>query len=194
MWATLPRPGVGGVRPHAGVPPRRRARREALRIQARILADGGDPAEALHTRWLIAGPGADRIGEVVDPEVRDLGPLAVAEIHGDVFCCEKVAEADEAEWLRARRGSHGLHFRSGRRFLPLREALGQFAQQEFTDWPFQGPRLVREYLEGVDEAGGFIAWCAWQKAPFKTTSTAPAPRLSASPSSTTSSTRRTWPR
>lgn len=145
--------------------------RRRARIQARILADGGDPAEALNTRWLLAGPAPDRIGEAVhhdlvgdDSSFRDLGNLAMVEIDGDIFWCEKVAEADEAEWVRARRGATkddrllGLHFRGGRRFLPLREALGSFSQQEYDDWPFQGPRLLREYLEAVDEAGGFIAF------------------------------------
>lgn len=89
---------------------RRRARK-----QARILADGGDPTEALEVRRLIAGPAVSRIGEVVpsdtiadDGRVRELGPLGVAEIDGEVVWCEKVAAGEPQEsWSTTTRRSRG---------------------------------------------------------------------------------------
>lgn len=142
----------------------------SARIAAIILADDGDHAAMLQTRWLIAGHVEDSIGGLVDADsagvesvFHELGPLGVVELSRDVFWCDKVAAIDEAEWIHSSRGATmddliiGLHFRGGRRHLPLRGAVGSFMQQEYDDWPFQGLTLVREYLEAVDGAGGFVA-------------------------------------
>lgn len=38
---------------------------------------------------------------------------------------------------------------SGARFLSFKDAMTLFRESKFTDWPFSGPRAVKEYLQAV---------------------------------------------
>eukprot|EP00435_Cladocopium_sp_Y103_P018992 s1272_g4.t1 len=46
---------------------------------------------------------------------------------------------------------------SGKRQLPLTEALTKMADTKFEDWPHRGPKATREFLESVAENGGDLA-------------------------------------
>ncbi|MCR9077337.1 MAG: hypothetical protein NXI07_14965, partial [bacterium] len=141
------------------------------RTQAYILAGEGDDDAVAVAQWLIAGPDAQDIGSEVPQEVledpmrfRELGNRAVAEIDGAVVFCEQVPNDEKEKWASARRAAEsddrtiGLHLRNGRRYISLHEALPLFTQQAYPDWNLVGPRVAREYLESVDEAGGFVAY------------------------------------
>jgi hypothetical protein len=48
--------------------------------------------------------------------------------------------------------------RNGRRYQELRSRLTQYSEQTYDDWRFPGPRVAKEYLTAIDEAGGFVAY------------------------------------
>ena len=139
------------------------------KLQARILA-GEEVDDVQMMVWLVSHP-RDMVGDelpqdVVDDENRftQLGGKGIAELRGEIVFVERVAASERDKWRKDR--SHGdgddrllgLHYRGGRRFLPLREALSLSREQQYEDWTFEGPRLAKEYLDAIDEAGGFTAY------------------------------------
>ena len=142
------------------------------KLQAHILAEPGvEDLEVDSMVWLVAGPGLDKLGTEIDDAIcddaarfRDLGPRGVAELDGSVWCVERVARADKERWIKEHQSAErddrllGVHLRNGKRFLPLRDALGISERRDYPDWGFTGPRVCLEYLTAIDEAGGFISY------------------------------------
>ena len=140
------------------------------KVHARLLSEDAEVA-AVPDVWVIAGPGVERLGDVVPPDIvddgerfRSLGNCGVAEVDGVIHFVQLIGRESRAGWIADRRRDEkddrilGVHLVNGRRYLPLQHARTLFSPQEFEDWRFSGPRLVQEYLESIDEAGGFVAY------------------------------------
>jgi hypothetical protein len=148
-------------------------RKDAM-VQSRILA-AEDETVVERELWVISGPpgvvGDDRIGIAIAQDVQDdaarfreLSNLAVAEVDGSVVFAQRVSEDRLASWTVEQKASGRddrtlpVVVRNGRRYQELRSCLTQYSEQTYDDWRFPGPRVAKEYLTAIDEAGGFVAY------------------------------------
>lgn len=143
------------------------------KTQARILyaAPAEENVEVPMVEWLVCGPDREQIGQRVPAEIVDDGDLfceiagrGVAQLQSGVVFCERVASVDKEAWAKDKRTSDrddrilGIHMRGNKRHLALSVALDLMSDQTFDDWVFKGPRVAREYLQSIAEAGGFVAF------------------------------------
>ncbi|CAK0891236.1 unnamed protein product [Prorocentrum cordatum] len=114
---------------------------QLARAQARVLADDDMDAEAPDMIWLRAGPGLEKLGEVVPQEVVDdqgrfseIGDSAVAEVNGAVIWAARVDAGEREAWAKERQAAErddriiGVHLRNGKRSILLKEALALYSQ------------------------------------------------------------------
>ena len=115
--------------------------------------------------WLVGDPSSKRFGEVVPPElVQDInaqGQHGLLEWDGETEYVREMMPADTDSFKEARKESMGdsrilgLHKDSqGKRFLTLNDALALMSEEKFDDWPFSGPRAVKEYLAAIRDGPG----------------------------------------
>jgi hypothetical protein len=77
---------------------------------------------------------------------------------------QRVSEDRLASWIVEQKASGRddrtlpVVVRNGRRYQDLRSCLTQYSEQTYDDWRFPGPRVAKEYLTAIDEAGGFVAY------------------------------------
>ena len=148
------------------------------KVQAQILYAGSTEStqEVSAESWRIYGPGTDKLGEKVGDDIvndedafQSFGSRGLALMEGTTYYCERVAEIDYDVWLAERKEDRddrilGVHLRNGKRHLPLRDAMALMKEAKYDDWPFKGPRVTHEYLQSVEESGGFVAFSeAWER-------------------------------
>ena len=137
--------------------------KKRAKMQAAIL--GEEPVQDAEVyAWRFSDPAAGNFGEAVDPDAVDeedrftsLGDRAlVMGEDGNVYLAEKVSDGGLAAWRDSKQQADTdirlcppHHDFNGRRYIDLREAVPKLRETEQADWPHEGPRCTREFLESV---------------------------------------------
>ena len=140
--------------------------RKLARTQGSILDDEA-PIDVSAQAWVVSDPSSSRFGQVLPVELHDdivnLGSHGVVEWEQQVEYVRELA-LDEIEKFKSdRQGTTGdlrvigdHRDSQGHRHIGFKEAMTLFKQTDFQDWPFTGPRAVKEYLNSILAGPGDI--------------------------------------
>ena len=129
------------------------------------ILDDSQVAVVEEVGWLVADPSSKRFGETLPHDlVQDVmvqGQHGLVEWDGEVEYVRELQHGEVEAFKEARKDSLtdsrilGLHKDAqGKRFLSLNDALALMSEEKMDDWPFSGPRAVKEYLVAIRDGPG----------------------------------------
>ena len=143
--------------------------KRTAKIQARLL-DDNDAEEVEADIWIVSDPMSEAFGhEVTANELRQAATIAgegVCEINGQVEHVSQVVASSLQKFKELRSGSLGdLRLLGdhrdtlGKRHLPFVQGMALLRESALADWPYDGPRAVKEFFTSVrDGSGGLLPY------------------------------------
>jgi hypothetical protein len=140
------------------------ARTRAREVGRLLGADVDDREDCL---WVVAEQLHAKFGEEV-PDAAILDPAQVVtkrtrgiwDTNGEEVVIEYVKRADLDDFKQKQAGGGDLRVlsitrdRGGKRHKDYREAVNELEETEFKDFPHEGTRVVKEYLESIRDGAG----------------------------------------
>lgn len=132
-----------------------------------ILNDG-EIADVAASQWVVADPSSSRFGKSLPFElvgdISGIGTYGVVQWDGEVEYVREMNIDDISGFVDERKESLGdlrtlgdHRDGAGKRYLGFKDALNLLRETKFEDWPFLGPRAVREYLHAIRDGPGDLA-------------------------------------
>eukprot|EP00435_Cladocopium_sp_Y103_P011928 s3109_g3.t1 len=129
------------------------------------ILDDGEIVDVAASQWVVADPASSRFGKPIPYElvqdVAGIGAYGVVQWDAETEFVREMNVDEISEFVESRKESLGdlrtlgdHRDGSGKRYLSFKDALNLLRQSDFEDWPFVGPRAVREYLEAIRDGPG----------------------------------------